>query len=317
MIKKRGAASVDDIDAVDAITLQKLRVFQTVAEFGHFTRAAEHLGITQPVASQHIRKLEERVGAQLFQRVGRNVRLTEAGRRVLKWATDLSVETAAMQRDLQNVVSGGAGETSISSSPSVGSYTLASLVMDFVGDHPDARINLIITDPTSAITAVQTGEISFAVTLVNQEQSMGDLHVEQLWRERYMLVCARDSAWAGRRLNLCDMSELPIITGNPGGTRRCIEDQKLIELGITDRNIILQFGHPVPVKRAALRGLGCAFMFESTITPELESGQLVPVDMPGLEFSHPIFLAYRKRKVLSPMELKLLGRIRLTCSGGC
>lgn len=88
---------------------------------------------------------------------------------------------------------GHKGETAISSSPSVGSYPLARMVTDFVLAHPAARVDLRITNPTEAINAVRTGHSAFAVSLLDPTQLVGDLTVEILWVERYLLVCAHDS----------------------------------------------------------------------------------------------------------------------------
>lgn len=303
-------SSHDELSAVDGITLQKLRIFKIVAELGHFTRAAEYLNISQPVLSSHVRKLEERLGAQLFQRAGRGVALTAAGRRVLRWTTDVMIETADLQSDLSKILTGRLGATAISASPSVGSYALAQMVTDFIRNNPGIQIDLKITSPSEALESVRAGHSSFAVSLLDPSQPVGDLNIELLWEERYLLVCARNSPWAGRRLTLEELSEIPIITGNPSPVRRSIEDQKLLQLGITRRNVVLEFGHPAPVKQAVLEGLGCGFLFESTIVSELRDGQIMRAEVPELDLLNSIFLVVRRRKTLAPMELKLIDHIR-------
>lgn len=299
-----------DANPLDSVAIQKLRVFKTVAEIGHFSRAAEYLNITQPVVSGHIRKLEEKVGAQLFRRAGRGVTLTEAGTRVLAWASDVLVESSALESDLQKIQTGRMGKTTISSSPSVGSYALAKVLTDFARVNVDARIGLEITHPSASTNAVRSGRCDFAVSLLDPSQPTDDLTVEILWYERYLLVCSVDSEWAGKELELADLSEIPLITGNSGAVRRSIEDDKLLELGVTKRNIVLEFGHPEPVKQAALQGFGCAFMFETTAVRELEEGRLLEVTIPQLNLRNPIFLAVRKRKVLTPLEIKLIEYLR-------
>lgn len=101
------------------------------------------------------------------------------------------------------------------------------------------------------------------------------------------------------------------MTGNPGPVRQSIEDQKLLDLGVSKRNIILECGHPEPVKQAVLQKLGCAFLFESTITAELLDGRLLQVAVSGgLDFSSPIYLIVRNRKALSSMERVLISFVR-------
>lgn len=301
---------------MDRVTVQKLKVFKTVAEFGHFTKAADFLDLTQPVISIHIRKLEEAVGAELFRRSGRGVDLTEAGKRVLKWANEVLVETSSLEKDLAHIQSGRYGRTSVSSSPSVGSYALARLVRSFMRDNPRARIDLEITHPSAAIAAVRTGRSNFAISLLDASQMSEDLKVEILWYERYIFVCAPDSEWAQRRCSIADLATIPTITGNPGPVRQSIEDDKLAKHGITKRNIIMELGHPEPVKQAVKEGLGCAFLFETTVTDELANGALVDVAIPGLALENPIFLAVRRRKILTPMEIRLIDHIRNSSLAG-
>ena len=309
-ISASGAAPRGDF--LESISLQKLYVFKVVADLGHFTRAADHLEVSQPVVSGHIRKLEERVGARLFRRDGRGVALTEAGQRVLRWATEVLVEGSAVKSDLHKLKTGLLGEITISSSPSVGSYALARIVCDFVRQNADARIDLRIVHPSTSTTEVRSGACDFAVTLLDASQPTDDLAVEIVWYERYLLVCSQESKWAKKVLTLRDLATIPLITGNAGAVRRSIEDDRLLELGVTNRQIVLEFGHPEPVKHAVLSGLGCAFLFESTAIQELADGRLVAAKLPDLHLVNPIFLAVRKRKVLSPLELKLISQIRAT-----
>lgn len=303
-------------DPLESISLQRLWVFKVVADLGHFTRAADHLEVSQPVISGHIRKLEQKVGARLFRRAGRGVALTEAGQRVLRWATEVLVEASAVKSDLHKLKTGLMGEMTISSSPSVGSYALARIVCDFVTENADARIDLRIVPPSTSTTEVRSGACDFAVTLLDASQPTDDLTVEIVWYERYMLVCSQGSTWAKKTLSLQDLATIPLITGNAGTVRRSIEDDRLLELGVTTRQIVLECGHPEPVKHAVLRGLGCAFLFESVVTQELADGRMVAARLPELQLINPIFLAVRKRKMLSPLELKFINQLRATRTPG-
>jgi DNA-binding transcriptional LysR family regulator len=103
------------------VTLHKLEVFSLVVELGGVSRAAEQLFVSQPVVSAHIRSLEQRVGARLFYREGRHLRLTEAGRAVHGWANDVLTHTRELSRHLDGLSDGTQGSVVVGASMSVGS----------------------------------------------------------------------------------------------------------------------------------------------------------------------------------------------------
>jgi DNA-binding transcriptional LysR family regulator len=298
---------------LDAVSIQKLRIFKAVAELNNFTRAATHLGISQPVVSGHISKLEEQIGAHLFRRAGRGVALTEAGERVLSWANDILAQTSTLEEDLQKISAGQMGTAVIASSPSVGSYPLAGMVTEFARQNVDARIQVDITDP---IQAVRSGKCDFAVGLIDPMQPPDGLSVEVLWNERYLLVCSPESEWATKNLTLDDLPLLPTITASPSTIQRRFEDSELLALGIAKRNIVLEFGHPEAVKQAVIQGLGCAFAFETNVIDELRLGTLVEVNITKLSLGAPVVLAFRKRKYLSPLHVKLIEHLRTSAADG-
>ncbi|MCA9288067.1 MAG: LysR family transcriptional regulator [Phycisphaerales bacterium] len=75
------------------LTLHKLEVLHTVAQLESVSRAAERLGIAQPVVTSHIRSIERKLGVKLTQRRGRNIAFTDEGMRVLTWADEIVTRT--------------------------------------------------------------------------------------------------------------------------------------------------------------------------------------------------------------------------------
>ena len=122
------------------VTLHKLEVFELVVEHGSVSRAAEQLYVSQPVVSEHLRSLERRVGAPLFYREARALRLTESGEAVHGWATDLLTRTRSLSRQIDGLSDGMRGSAVIAASMSVGSYLLPRVLAGFRRDRPATEL---------------------------------------------------------------------------------------------------------------------------------------------------------------------------------
>ena len=118
------------------IDFRHLETFCRVAEVKSFSRAAEDLFLTQPTVSGHILALEKSLSLRLFDRTGREVRLTQAGEVFLRYASKI----LTIRKDLLNALSefsqGIRGELSLGASTIPGEYLLPKLMGDFKKDHP-------------------------------------------------------------------------------------------------------------------------------------------------------------------------------------
>src|SRR5690349_12115287 len=117
--------------------LQQLKYFQTVARLQHFTRAAEELYISQPSLSRSIARLEEELGAPLFDREGRQVRLNRLGQTFLKRVERVFNELEVGQRELQDLIGPEKGLVAVAFLHTVGVRLLPLLLSAFRAEHPN------------------------------------------------------------------------------------------------------------------------------------------------------------------------------------
>src|SRR3712207_1056163 len=106
------------------LDFHKLRLFAAVAEHEHYSRAAEALSISQPALTVHVRDLERHFGVALFERSGRNVRLTEAGRLVQGFARQILALAVELDEAVDDLRGLRAGQLRIGASTTVGEYLL-------------------------------------------------------------------------------------------------------------------------------------------------------------------------------------------------
>ena len=229
-----------------------LRYFVAVAELQHMTRAAEHLHITQSTLSHSIQQLELAVKVPLFDRVGRGIRLTQAGELFLGFArrSIREVENGlAAVTELENLV---AGRLRIGVIPSINITLLPIAVSLFVKAYPLVRVTVDEMNANNIEAALVQGELYFGVAL--SPTASPDVVAESLFEERLMLIVRRDSPLARqatiRAKNLKDI-HLALLSERYA-TRKLIDNvfgrhiADSLKLEMNSVNALLQavrFGH--------------------------------------------------------------------------
>src|SRR5882757_2909925 len=136
------------------MTLEQLRIFVEVAERQHLTQAAAGLYLTPSAVSSAIRALEDRYGVPLFNRVGRRIETTEAGRAFLVEAEITLASAAAAEMMLSEMGGLKRGSLRLQASQTIASYWLPPLLVAFQGRHPAIQIELTVGNTQSVAEAV-------------------------------------------------------------------------------------------------------------------------------------------------------------------
>src|SRR5438045_8509463 len=126
--------------------LRRLEVFAKVAELGSFSRAAEALFLTQPTISEHVRSLEDELGVQLLDRLGRGTTPTRAGQLLLGYAQRMLTLAREAQQAVDQLQGRMSGELAVGGSTIPGEYVLPALIGAFKTKYPDISIALLIGD---------------------------------------------------------------------------------------------------------------------------------------------------------------------------
>lgn len=140
-----------------------LRVMRAIAEEGSFTSAAAALGYSQPAISQMVRRLEQRMGTPLVDRVGRTVRLTEAGAALARHAVSVLSALDAAEEEVAAIAGLRAGRVRLAAFPSA-SATLVPKALALVRDRfPGVSMSFTEAEPAEALAALRAGECDLAV----------------------------------------------------------------------------------------------------------------------------------------------------------
>lgn len=188
--------------------LYQLRYFLKAAEREGFTRAAEELGISQPALSRAIASLEAELGQPVFERQGRKVALTDAGRLLQSRAQ----QVVALVEDAKNEITddGESGRLRVAAIPTIAPYFLPGVLREFSRQHPRASI-LIQEDVTDvALRKCSQGEVDAVILAL--PVSARHLEIDELLEEELILVLPAGHALARKRtVTMRDIEPYPFV----------------------------------------------------------------------------------------------------------
>jgi LysR family hydrogen peroxide-inducible transcriptional activator len=169
--------------------LHQLRYFCSVVKNGSFTKAAEEEGIAQPSLSQQIRRLESSVGAELFERLGRSVRLTQAGSVFHPYAENILHQSKLATAQIRQLETEPRGSLRIGVIPTVLPYLVAPRLQEFTRSYPDIEITLEEDLTERLVERLQAADLDLII--VSLPLKRADLVCSELLRDPLVLVTPR------------------------------------------------------------------------------------------------------------------------------
>ena len=255
--------------------LRHLNTFRAVAKALSFTRAASQLGYAQSSVTDQIKALERDLGVPLFDRPGRRVVLTEAGRRLLPYAEKVLL-LADEARDAAVGDDEPRGTLTFTAPESICAYRLPPLLQSFRTHHPGARLVFRPIPSSEMRRSVEEGDVDVAFVL-DEPFREARLGVEALISEPLTMLVGRDHALSGvAAVGPTDLEGEPVLLTEEGCSYRSLFLRWLAVEGV--RPSVLEFGSVEAIKQCAMAGMGVAVLPQVTVGKELSEGQLV--DLP-------------------------------------
>ena len=265
------------------MTLDQLRVFVAVAERLHVTQAAAALNMTQSAASAAIAALEASLGIRLFDRVGRSIALTEAGRLLLPEARAVLSRIGQAVRVLDDLQGLRRGQLTLHASQTIAGYWLPPLMHRFLLSWPQVRLSLVIGNTAQVARAVAEGDADLGFV----EGAVADplLVKVPLAADRLALVVATGHELAGcASLSTADLAAIPWVLREHGsGTRQVFEDA-LAAIGVDPARLTVHMELPSneAVRSAVEAGAGATVISSLVVERAIATGSLV-----ALPFAFP------------------------------
>ena len=253
------------------MTLEQLRIFVGVAEREHVTAAARALNVTQSAASAAIATLEERHAVKLFHRVGRGIRLTEAGHAFLGEARGVLARAAAAEQVLTEFGGLSRGSLRVVASQTIAAYWLPPILAEFHDRYPQLAIDLAIGNTEQAATRVRDGVADLGIV----EGAVDDpvLAHWQIGEDRLVLVASKPST------ALIDADWLRCarwVMREPGSGTRSTFDAAMRHVGVDPDalDVALVMPSNESARTAVESGAGVTALSALVVAPALAAGTL-------------------------------------------
>jgi len=282
-----------------------LDAFLALVEAGRFSVAAERCHVSSSAFSQMISRLEESVGAKLFDRNTRNVSLTPEGEAFLVGARRIVAEMEASMRHLSERAALRLGRVSVAGPPSLAADWLPARLAEYRRCFPDVLVRLHDVVSNQCLEMISSGEVDFGLNA--QRDNALEYETELLFNERMFLVCRHDDPLAGRkRVRLADLKGRSFIhTVRSGSVWQQLAGM-LAPIGVADSGLeVSQFG--------TLAGL-IAHGFGISVVPEYsvqlcKRPELRAMPLADAQATRPIYMVRRSRRSLSVAAQTLWDRL--------
>jgi len=248
--------------------LTPLRYLIAIAEAGHMTRAAEVLGVGQPALSAAVRKLEEELGVALFDRTGRGVELTEAGRVFVEHARGSLREVEDGRRAVRALAGLETGTIRVGGGATAMGYLLPPAVKAVRGEHPGLRFYVREAGSDAIAGAILTGELDLGlVTLPVTHVGKDELMTVGTVADELRLIVARGHRLEGRKsFRWSDLAGEAVIGFEAGSAVRGVIDEAAGSHGVT-LDVVMEVRAIQSIVQMVRAGIGVGFVSRFALPP--------------------------------------------------
>lgn len=250
-----------------------LRVFVTVAEQRHFSRAGELLNLSQPGVSLHIRNLENELGSKLLHRSPKAVRLTEAGAVLYKHAKQILAHYEEAAQEIRLLRDEVTGSLILGASFTIGEYLLPGRLADFARQYPQVNLQVTIGNTEEIIAAVKGNQLD--IGFIEGETNDTELDIIPYMKDEMIITAAAGHPLTGELIVDSEMLQNQIwVLRETGSGTRAYSDHFLQEGQLTVKRSYV-FNSSQGVKEAVAAGLGLSLLSRWIVRKELASGEMV------------------------------------------
>jgi DNA-binding transcriptional LysR family regulator len=282
----------------------QIEAFINVAKFGSFTKASEALFLTQPSLSARIKSIEKELGEILFHRIGRGVKLTDAGKTLLPYAERSFENLKAGKNALHSARTISSGQLNLASARVISTYVLPEIVKQFHEEYPGIDVTIKTGRSSEVLQMVQQEEaqIGLSRTVVHPE-----IFSSHLYDEEIVLASHPNHPFAIKgTASIQDIGREPLILYDKGSTYFIMIEKACQEFGIIP-NIIMNLDSVEATKQMLERGLGISFLPVNSMKRELEMGMLAIIKLAaGHQVKLPTSVIIRKSKIYAPAVIAFL-----------
>lgn len=288
------------------LTLQQLKIFESVSRLGSFTLAANELFITQPAVSIQIKRLEDQVGLPLFEQVAKKTFPTAAGKAMYDASLDIlnRVDDIKISIDeLKGTVKG----TLRMSVVTTAKYFLPELLGAFLQKYPDVEPKLKFTNRARVIERLMNNEDDFV--LMGQIPKDENLEAYPFLNNILGIVAYKDHPLAKKKnIAIKELTNERFLIREQGSGTRFVFDKYLQEHG-ANIEPYMELGSSEALKQAVMANLGIAVLSLHSVQLERDVNKLTVLDVEGFPLKRRWYAVHLKGKKLSLLARTFLDHI--------
>ena len=278
-----------------------LSAFIEVADTGSFSKAGERLHLSQPAISKRIAALEDSLGQPLFDRVGRRIDLTDAGRTLLPHARRVLAEMEDARRSLSRLSGTVSGRLSIGTSHHIGLHRLPPVLRAFTQAYPDVDLDIHFMDSEDACEEVAQGRLELGIVTLPGEPPDA-LLMQMIWTDPLSVVVAPNHPLAKSGMpSLRELASHPAVLPDERTYTHRIVMSALQAHGVAPR-IRLSTNYLETLKMLVAIGLGW-----SVLPCSMLDDSIVAIDRPELSLSRELGAVWHRGRTRSGPARALLG----------
>lgn len=281
-----------------------LQAFVTVAETRSFSLAAEQLFLTQPAISKRIAVLESELDIRLFDRIGRKISLTEAGRVLLPRAKHILLELIDSQRLISNLSGRVEGQLNLGTSHHIGLHRLPSALRNYTQRYPGVALDLRFMDSEAACTAVEKGDLELGIVTLPLN-AIANLLLIPIWDDPLDIVVSLDHPLANKSALTPEfLAQYPAILPARGTYTREILEQAFAPLGIP-LPVNLSTNYLETIKMMVGIGLGWSILPKTMLNDELQNLQI-----DGINLHRTLGIVRHQERTLSNAAAAMIAQLQ-------
>jgi DNA-binding transcriptional LysR family regulator len=279
------------------ITLRQLKVFEAVARHLNYTRAAEELFLSQPAVSMQIKQLEDSLGQPLFEKMGKKVYLTDAGREVYRYSQAITSQLNELQTVMEEMKGLHHGRLTLTVA-STANYFVPTLLGVFNERHKGVTVDIDVTNRENLLRALTANITDFAI--MGQPPEGLELEAHPFMENPLVVLASPDHPLAGQRhIPLEKLAEETFIMRERGSGTRAARERFFAERGGIHFRKTMEMNSNEAIKQAVQAGLGLGVLSIHTLEVELMLKRLVVLDVEGFPIMRHWYIVHRKGKRFS------------------
>lgn len=278
------------------LTLRQLQVFSAVARHLSHSRAAEELHLSQPAVSMQIKQLEQSIGLPLFEQVGKQIHLTEAGREMVQYSRNIAQQLEEMDAVFDEMKGLERGRLNISV-VSTANYFMPQLLAKFIQLHPNIHVSLHVANRDAVIRQLTENVADLAI--MGQPPDGFDINAESFLDNPLVVIAATNHPLTKlKSVKFARLAEETFLSREQGSGTRSAMERVFAQHKIQPR-ISMEMETNEAIKQAVQAGMGLGILSLHSIELELETRRLAMLNVENFPLLRHWFVVHRANKRLS------------------